>query len=159
MGTGKTEVGRELSRKLGWRLIDVDEEIVKVQASSIREIFSRFGEPFFRDIETEQIRKFAGEEHVIISTGGGAVIRQENLDILSQKGLVVNLSATPETILQRTTPDDRRPLLQVEDPLKRIRELLDFRRPFYQKADIIVDTESKTPREIADEILERIGWK
>jgi shikimate kinase len=159
MGTGKTEVGRELSRKLGWRLIDLDEEIEKVQASSIQEIFSRFGEPFFRDLETKQIRKFAVEEHVIISTGGGAVIRQENLDILSQKGLVVNLSATPETILQRTGPDDNRPLLRVEDRLKRIRELLDFRKPFYEKADMVVDTESKTPREVADEILDRIGWK
>ena len=159
MGTGKTEVGRVLSLILGCRHVDVDEEIVKSEGMSIRQIFNRFGEPFFRDIETEKIREFAKKEHVIISTGGGAVLRQENLEILRENAVVVTLSATPETILQRTTNSDKRPLLQVEDPLRRIRELLDYRTSLYQKADIVINTESKTPREIAVEILERIGWK
>ena len=158
MGTGKTEVGRTLSLMLGWRHVDIDEEIVKSKGMSIREIFSRFGEPTFRDIETEKIRELAIKEHVIISTGGGAVLRQENLEILREKGVVVTLSATPETILQRTANSDERPLLQVEDPLSRIRELLDYRTSFYQEADIVINTESKPPREIAVEILERIGW-
>ncbi len=159
MGTGKTEVGRELARVLGWKVIDVDDEIVKAQKMSINEIFSRFGEPAFRDIETEMIRQVSRSRNVIISTGGGAVLRQENMDILKERGVVVCLDAAPDTILKRTSGNSERPLLKVEDPLGRIRELLEFRRPFYQKADITIDTDGKTPLLIAEEILERMGWK
>lgn len=159
MGTGKTEVGRELSTILGWKLIDVDDEIVKSKGMSINDIFSRFGEPAFRDIETEMIKKTASNKNIIISTGGGAVLRQENMDILREKGVIVCLTATPETILKRTNNNDERPLLKVEDPLRKIKELLDFRRPFYEKADIMIDTENRTPRRIAEEILERIKWQ
>ena len=159
MGTGKTEVGKELSNILHWRMIDVDEEIMKLQGLAITEIFGRLGEPVFRDMETEMIRKVAGNKSVIISTGGGAVLRRQNIEILRENGIIVNLFATPETILERTKGSDERPLLQVEDPLRRISELLEFRRPFYENADIMVDTESKTPRRISEEILERIGWK
>ncbi|HTR44193.1 MAG TPA: shikimate kinase [Thermodesulfovibrionales bacterium] len=159
MGTGKTEVGRELSSLLGWRLVDVDEEIVKAEGMSINEIFSRFGEPRFREIETEAIRRICASRSVIISTGGGAVLRQENMDMLREGGVIVNLSATAGTILRRTSGTAERPLLRVENPLEKIRELLELRRPFYEKADITIDTESWTPREIAEEILGRMGWK
>lgn len=159
MGAGKTEVGRELANILRWEIIDVDDEIVKSQKMTINEIFSKFGEPAFRDIETEMIRKVSQNKNVIISTGGGAVLRQENMDILRENGVVIYLTATPETILKRTSSNSERPLLQVEDPLKRIKELLEFRRLFYEKADIMIDTEGKTPFHIAEEILERIGWK
>ncbi|HAM52818.1 MAG TPA: shikimate kinase [Nitrospiraceae bacterium] len=159
MGTGKTAIGRELSNMLRWRLIDVDEEIVKTKKMSINEIFSRFGEPAFRDIETATIREIASQKHVIISTGGGAVLRRENMDILKQNGVIVNLSATPDTIITRTSGNNERPLLQVENPSQRIKELLEVRRSFYEKADIMIDTESKTPHQIAEEILESIGWK
>ncbi len=159
MGTGKTEVGRELARVLGWRVIDVDDEIVKEQDMSINEIFSRFGEPAFRDIETHMVGKISQNRNVIISTGGGAVLRQENMDILRERGVIICLDATPETIFKRTSSNGERPLLQVEDPLRRIRELMESRKPFYQKADITIDTEGKTPMLIAEEILEKIGWK
>jgi len=159
MGTGKTEVGRELSNILRWRLIDVDDEIVRARGMAIKDIFSSLGEEAFRDMETEMIREVSKNRNVIISTGGGAVLRQENMDILRGCGIVVCLTATPETILKRTSNNDERPLLKVDDPLKRIRELLEFRRPYYEKADVMVDTESKTPHQIAEEILERIGWK
>ncbi len=159
MGTGKTEVGRELARILGWRIIDVDEEIVRARNMSINEIFSRFGEPAFRDMETEMIRNVSQNRNVIVSTGGGAVMRQENMDILREKGVIICLSATPETIFRRTSSNSERPLLQVEDPLRRITELLEMRKPFYQKADVMIDTEGKTPLLIAGEILEKMGWK
>jgi shikimate kinase len=159
MGTGKTEVGRELARVLGWKLIDVDDEIVNAQNMSINEIFSRLGEPAFRQMETEMIRKVSRRKNVIISTGGGAVMRQENMDILREKGVIICLDATPETIFRRTSSNSKRPLLQVEGPLRRIRELLELRRPFYQKADITIDTEGKTPLLIAEEVLEKVGWK
>lgn len=159
MGTGKTEVGRELARILGWRVIDVDDEIVKVQNMSINEIFGRLGEPAFRQMETDMIRKVSRSRNVIISTGGGAVMRQENMDILREEGVIISLDAKPETIFRRTSSNSERPLLQVEDPLRKIRELLELRRPFYQKADITIDTEEKTPLLIAEEVLEKMGWK
>jgi shikimate kinase len=96
---------------------------------------------------------------VIIATGGGAVLRQENMDMLREGGVIVNLAATADTILRRTSGNSDRPLLRVENPLEKIRELLELRRPFYEKADITIVTESGTPREIAQEILVRTGWK
>lgn len=159
MGVGKTEVGRELFRILGWKIIDVDDEIVKARNMTINEIFSKFGEPAFRDMETEMIRKVSQNSNVIISTGGGAVLRQENLDILREHGVIICLWASPETVLRRTRGNNERPLLQVEDPLKRIKELLEFRKPFYEKADIMIETDEKTPFHIAKEILERMECK
>lgn len=156
MGTGKSEVSRELSRILGWKAIDVDAEIEKSQKTTITEIFKQFGELRFRDTETEMIRIFSKSKNVIISTGGGAVLRQENMDALRENGIVVCLTAKPETILQRTSNNNDRPLLQVEEPLKKIKELLEFRRPYYEKADIMVDTEGKTPLQIAEEIIEKV---
>lgn len=159
MGAGKTAVGRELSHLLGWKLIDVDDEIVKVQKMSINEIFSERGEPAFRDLESEMIRGISLRKHVIISTGGGAVLRKENMDALRQNGVIVNLSAAADTILERTSVNTERPLLRVENPLRKIKELLEVRRPFYENADVVIDTESKTPRQIAEEILTRAEWK
>lgn len=159
MGTGKTAVGRELSRILGWKIIDVDDEIVKSQKMSIKEIFGSFGETGFREIETGMIREVSKRKNVIISTGGGAVIRQENMDMLRERGVIICLDASPETILKRTSSNSERPLLNVEDPFRRIKELLEIRRPFYEKADIIISTEGKTPLLIAEEVLERAGWK
>lgn len=159
MGTGKTEVGRELARLLGWRFIDADEEIVKARGMSISEIFSSLGEPAFRDIETAVIREISRQRNVVISTGGGAVLRHENMESLRGNGIIVNLTATAETILRRTSGNNERPLLRVEDPLGKIKELLGQRRPYYEQADIVVDTEDAAPREIAEEILGRVGWK
>lgn len=156
MGTGKTAVGRKLSMLLNMELIDVDTEIEKSQQMTISEIFKQFGESRFRDIETEMIQKLSELKDVIISTGGGAVLKQENMDALRKHGVIFCLMAFPETILKRTSLNSNRPLLKVEDPFGRIKELLDFRRPFYEKADIVVDTEGKTPMQIAEEIIERM---
>lgn len=156
MGTGKTAVGRELSRLLNMNLIDVDTEIEKSQRMTINEIFKQFGEPKFREIETEMIRKLSERKDVIISTGGGAVLRQENMDVLRKQGVIICLMASPETILKRTSRNTNRPLLQVEDPFGKIQELLNFRKPFYKKADIIINTEDKTPLQIAEQIIETI---
>ena len=156
MGTGKSEVSKELSKILGWKAIDVDTEIEKSQNMKITEIFKQVGEQGFRDIETETIKKLSKNKNVIISTGGGAVLRQENMDALRENGVIICLTATPETILKRISNNNDRPLLQVEDPLKKIQELLKFRMPYYEKADIMIDTENNTPLEIAEEIMEKI---
>ena len=157
MGTGKTEVGKILSKKLGYALIDADTEIEKKQNMTITEIFRQQGEPAFRDIESEIIKKLAGMKKTVISTGGGAVLRPENISNLKSNGVVVCLSATPETVLQRTSVNNDRPLLQTENPLQKINELLEYRRPYYEKADIMIDTENKNPLEIAEEIIRKIN--
>lgn len=154
MGTGKTEVGKELSRMLDMKLIDVDTEIESDQGMKITEIFGSFGEQHFREVESAMIRKMAAMENVIISTGGGAVLREENMAALGEKGMIFCLSADPATILKRTSGSADRPLLNVEDPLARIGELLDSRRPLYDKAGRVIDTEAKTPLQVAGEIAE-----
>jgi shikimate kinase len=156
MGTGKTAVGKELARILDMKLIDVDTEIEDSRDMTINEIFKEFGEPAFREIETDMIKKVSRNKQVIISTGGGAVLKQENMETLRETGIIVCLMASPETILRRTSSTNDRPLLLVEDPLEKIRELLDFRKPYYEKADIVISTEGRTPLQIAEEIAEKV---
>lgn len=159
MGTGKTEVGRILSLKLGYSLVDADTEIEKEQGITITEIFKQYGEIKFREIESDVIKRLSELENTVISTGGGAVLRQENMDNLRKNGIVICLTASPETILKRTSNNNDRPLLQVENPLQKIKELLEFRRPYYEKADIMIDTEGKSPLQVAEEIIEKTGIK
>lgn len=156
MGTGKTEVGKELSSRLDLKLVDVDTEIEISQKMSIAEIFKQHGEQRFREIETEMIKEISRNKNVIISTGGGAVLKHENMGVLKADGIVVCLMASPETILKRTEGNDARPLLQGKDPLGTIQDLLNFRKPYYENADIVVDTEDKTPHQIAEEIIKKI---
>lgn len=153
MGTGKTAVGRELSRMLNMKLVDVDTEIEKVQKMTINDMFGNFGEKYFRDAETEMIKKISREKSIIISTGGGAVLKDENMDTLRENGIIFCLTASAETILARTSRNKDRPLLKVENPMAKISELLDYRKPFYEKADIMISTENKTPLQIAEEIM------
>jgi shikimate kinase len=157
MGTGKSEVARELSRLRGMRLIDIDREIETSQRKSISEIFSHYGEDYFREIETAAIIQFATEQGVIISTGGGAVLREDNLKALQAHGIIFCLTASPETIMLRTAGNNDRPLLQCDDRQMRISKLLTERRPCYEKAGIMINTEGKTPFEIANEIIGKIS--
>lgn len=154
MGTGKTAVGKELSRLLNMRLVDVDSEIEENRKMKITDIFKNFGEPYFRDVETEMIRKLARTKNTVISTGGGAVLREENMEVLRETGLIFCLYADPATIISRTQGSKDRPLLNVEDPLAKINELLRARMPFYEKAGIVIDTNGKTPLEVAEEITD-----
>ncbi len=152
MGSGKTAVGRELSRLLSMQLIDIDHEIEQSEAMSITDIFMKKGESYFREREMEFIRKYAAERKLIIATGGGAVLREENLVALRKHGTIFCLTARPETILARTSRNDSRPLLQGNDRMEKIRSLLSSRGPLYEHAGIIIDTENKTPLQIAEEI-------
>ncbi|WP_176233792.1 SelB domain-containing protein [Candidatus Hakubella thermalkaliphila] len=156
IGTGKSEVSKELSRVLGWKAIDIDAEIEKSQRMKITGIFKQFGEQGFRDIETEMIKNLSKTKNVIISTGGGAVLRQENMDALRENGVIICLTAAPETILKRTSNNNDRPLLHVESTLKKIRDLLAFGMTYYAKADIIIDTENKTPQ-LKEEIAKALN--
>jgi shikimate kinase len=159
MGAGKTAVGRELAQLLNLKLIDADTEIEKSEGMTINDIFKQFGEPKFREIETNMIIRISSGKNIIISTGGGAVLKQENMDALRKTGTIIYLMTTPETILERTSTSNNRPLLKVENPFEKINALLNFRKPFYEKADILIDTENKTPLHIAEEIIEKIKEK
>jgi shikimate kinase len=154
MGTGKTAVGKELARLLNMRLVDVDTEIERSRKMKITDIFRDFGEPYFRDVETEMIRELARTKNTVISTGGGAVLRAENMEVLRETGVIFCLFADPETIISRTGGSKDRPLLNVEDPLAKINELFQARMPLYKKAGIAIDTNGKTPLDVAEEIAD-----
>jgi shikimate kinase len=153
MGTGKTTVGRILAKRLGYRFIDVDEEIEREQGVSITHIFSEMGEPYFRQLERGLIKTLSLKEGLVISAGGGAVIDERNIEAMKQGGALVCLSATPDEIMKRVGKSGNRPLLQVPDPMAKIMELMSKREPFYRKADITVDTTMKTPEEVAAEVM------
>ena len=159
MGTGKTEVGKILSQKLGFVLIDADAEIEREQKTTITDIFNRLGEAAFRDMESAMIKRLSVLKKAVLSTGGGAVLRAENMDALRSNWVIVCLEATPETILSRTSTSKDRPLLQVADPLQKIRDLYEFRRPYYEKADIIINTDNISPLQVAEEIIKAVGSK
>ena len=154
MGTGKSAVGRELARMLNMKLIDIDAGIEDAEGMKIQDIFSRLGEARFRERETDVIRRYASTGPSVISTGGGAVLREENLEALRKNGTIFCLFASPGTIMKRISGNDDRPLLKADDPLKKIVELMNYRRPFYEKAGIMIDTEDKTPIQVAEEIAE-----
>lgn len=157
MGTGKTEVGKILSQKLGLALIDADAEIEKEQQTTITEIFQSQGETAFRDMESSMIKRLSTLNNIVLSTGGGVVLRQENIDALRKNGIIICLSASPETILRRTRKNNNRPLLQTGNPLQKIKELYAFRKPYYERADIIIDTDNLVPLQVAEEIIKAIN--
>lgn len=156
MGTGKSAVGRELSRLLGMHVIDIDEEIESSQGMSVSEIFRQHGEEYFRQLEHAAIAGLPAQQGIIISTGGGAVLREDNIQALQACGIVFCLTASPETILRRTEGNNDRPLLQCEDRYERISEMLRKRQPFYEKSGILIDTEEKTPLQVAEEIIGKL---
>jgi shikimate kinase len=156
MGTGKTTVGRILARRLGYRFVDVDDEIEREQCVAISHIFSEFGEPHFRHLEHDMIKRLSDMTGLVISAGGGAVINPENIDNMKAGGPMVCLAAGPDEILSRVEGSTHRPLLQVQDPRGRIQELLNARAAFYARADVTVDTDGLAPEEVADKVMEAV---
>jgi shikimate kinase len=157
MGCGKSTVGRELKRMLGYEWIDTDEQVEKKAHCSITEIFAREGEHGFRDRESDVIRSLASEpsQSTIISTGGGAVLREENRALLRQLGYVVWLRASAETVYQRTRKNRDRPILQTKNPRAVIAELLQEREPIYRQcAHLVIDVGGLNRTEIAVGIIE-----
>jgi len=153
MGTGKTSVGKVIAKKLGFEFVDVDEVIEKTTGMEISEIFSKFGESRFRDIEEEMIKLITQKRRQVIATGGGVVLRDENMNRLKKDGLIFCLRASENVIFERLKQTTNRPLLQVENPEERIRELLQKRMPLYEKADFCIDTEGLTLEEVAEKII------
>jgi shikimate kinase len=157
MGAGKSSIGRLLQRRTGLARFDIDEAVAKKIALSIPEIFSQLGEEKFRDAETEVLRELTADKSAIIVTGGGIVLREENVDLLKQLGTIVWLDADEERLFERASRRGQRPLLQRQNSRKMFSELLRERQPFYAKAaDLQVDTSVLTHDEVADMILNKI---
>jgi shikimate kinase len=154
-GTGKTAVGKELSHKLGWPLVQLDAIIVEHEGCSIPAIVEQHGWNYFRDREAKLLQEIAEKDTCIIDTGGGVVLRQENIDRLKINGLLFWLNADPETITGRIQDDTNRPSLTAGKSFtEEVAEVLQQRLPLYMKAqDFIIDTAGRTIDSIADEII------
>lgn len=140
MGAGKTAVGTALARLLGVPFLDSDEEIVRAADRSIAEIFERDGEPFFRARETEVIARLLKGEPAILSTGGGAFLSETNRKLIAEQGVSIWLKADLDLLWQRVRHKTTRPLLRTPNPRETLRGLYDARMPFYQQADIVVES-------------------
>ncbi len=139
-GSGKSTVGRQLARRLQWSYTDADQVIEQRLGCPIREFFEREGEERFRDIE-EQVLDELTQQVGVLSTGGGAVLRPSNRAHLHARGKVVYLKSTPEELFRRLRHDTQRPLLQVSDPMQRLRDLYTMRDPLYREtAHFVIDT-------------------
>jgi shikimate kinase len=156
MGTGKTTIATQLANKLGMRYVSTDGLIEKREKRTINEIFTKEGEDYFRDVESEVIREVSGSDGLVIDTGGGVVLREDNLANLKSTGVVICLTADEDTVMARTKKYKHRPLLNVEDPKLKIRTLLAKRAPFYAKADHCIDTGKLTMRQVIEKIGEII---
>jgi shikimate kinase len=158
MGAGKSSVGRCLHRRTGLALHDTDEIVAANFGMPISEIFPKFGEQRFRQAETEALRSLPTTEQPIIVTGGGIVLRNENVEILKRLGVIVWLDGDEETLFARVCRKKNRPLLQTKNPRKAFSQILAARRPLYAKiADIRVDTSVLTDEEVAVAILAKLG--
>ena len=157
MGSGKSTIGRHLAKTLGYPLLDTDHEIVEQEKRHVSQIFEEEGEEAFRDLESNLLQNLHSStchKH-IVATGGGIILREQNRALLLDLGFVVWLRASPETILERTSGNKQRPLLQAENPAALITEMLAEREPIYEKcAHLSLETKSLNFSEITTGIIE-----
>lgn len=154
MGVGKSTVGIRIAELTGRRWVDTD-TMIFTRHGRISDIFEYYGEEHFRSLETDIVREISGEDELVISTGGGLMLKHENKMMLKKKGKVFFLRASYQTLLERVRADETRPLLKDADNMARkLEELLNERTPVYEHvADFTVDTDGKSPDEVAQEIL------
>jgi shikimate kinase len=162
-GSGKSTIGRILAQRLGCSYFDSDDEIEARAGKSIAEIFAAEGETGFRDRETQVVAELAAQDRAVIAVGGGAVVRHENRQAIAG-ARVVWLTATPATLWRRIEADaataSRRPRLSPDGGITELIATLDARREVYRRcAHLVVDTEGKTPAEIADAICEKLDLR
>jgi len=156
MGAGKTTVGKILANKLGKTFIDTDELIENKAELTINEIFQKFGEKYFRNLEEEIIANVSSKKGLVVSAGGGAVERDANIANLKKNGVLFYLSANPETLFDRIKNEKNRPLLRNDNPLETLKYLLKKREEFYLKADFVIDTNNKDYNDVAKEIIQKM---
>jgi shikimate kinase len=153
MGTGKSSVGRLAADLLHFTYLDTDHVIEARAGKSISQIFEQDGEPAFRDWESRIVEELTHRRKTVIGTGGGLPANEANLASLKTHALVVCLWASPETIYQRVRGHDHRPLLNEPEPLEKIRHLLSIREPYYRRADVLLNTELRSLREVAAQVV------
>lgn len=156
MGTGKTSVAKMLAESLKMHFVEMDSVIEEKEGMSINEIFAKKGEPYFREAEREVVIELSSQDGLVISGGGGVVLNPDNIKELEKNSTLICLNAEPEEIYNRVKDEDYRPLLNVEEPLKKIRDLLDYRRPYYNRIPIQIDTTGKTILEVVKECIRYI---
>ncbi len=158
MGTGKTAVGQLLAKKLGRKFIELDLFIEQKAGKSIPDIFQKDGEIAFRELEIGVTKEVSGEKNSVIACGGGLVLNKINIDRLREGARIVYLTASPRVILKRVSREaGQRPLLEVDNPTLTIKELLKFRKPFYERAaDITIDTSKLDINAVAEQIIEKL---
>ena len=162
MGAGKTTIGRSLAKRLGSTFVDSDREIEARTGVSIPTIFEIEGEEGFRKRETQIIADLSISSGQIVATGGGVVLRPENRTAMASSGFVIYLNVPPYTLWERTRNDRNRPLLQVEDPLSKLKELYTQRDPFYREvADLVIDGGRTNAHSLLQLITEKVEerWK
>ena len=154
MGCGKSTNAAYLAEMTGARQVEMDQMIVENEGMAIADIFKEKGEAYFRELETELIKSFAGVKPAVISCGGGAVLKEENVRLMKECGKIVLLTAEPETIYERVKDSTERPVLNGNMNVGYIEELMEKRRPKYEEAaDVTIATDGKTSEEICEEIL------
>lgn len=158
MGAGKTTIGRQLAHQLRLNFMDSDHEIQDRTGVSIPTIFEIEGEQGFRERERAVIDQLTQQQGIVLATGGGAIMTEENCKHLSARGLVVYLLCLPAQQFERTRHDKNRPLLQTDNPLKRLQSLFDIRDPLYRSiADVIISTERQPANHVVKEILHALN--
>lgn len=157
MGTGKSTVAAYMAKQYGMEVLEMDEMIVERENMSISDIFAKYGEEYFRDIETKLLVEIQWQENKVVSCGGGVVLRKQNVEEMRKGGRIVLLSAEPATILERVKDDNSRPLLQGNKTVEFISEMMEKRREKYEgAANIIVQTDGKQVADICNEIHDEI---
>jgi shikimate kinase len=153
MGTGKSSVGQLVAGQLHFTFLDTDHVIEARTGKTIAEIFAQDGEPAFRGLEKKIVDELVGRKKTVISTGGGLPANRDNLASLKKHSLVVCLWASPEKIWERVRSQTHRPLLHEADPLAKIRSLLAEREPFYRQADVLLNTELRALKDVAQQVI------
>ena len=153
MGTGKSSVGQLAAAQLHFTFLDTDHVIEARAGKTISEIFAQHGEPFFRELERKIVGELATRKKTVISTGGGLPANPDNLASLKTHSLVVCLWASPEKIWERVRSQTHRPLLDEPDPLAKIRSLLEERAPYYRQADVLLNTEMRSLKDVAQQVV------
>jgi len=156
MGAGKTQLGQQLAEKLDWEFRDSDHEIERVGGLAIHEIFDRFGEEKFRELERRVIGEVLVGAPMVMATGGGAFVETATRELINSRAISVWLRASLETLVQRTQQSKHRPLLKMGDPVKVLGDLMEKRYPLYANATLVVDTDNFTRWQTLDVVLDKL---
>ena len=157
-GTGKTTIGKMLAQRLGKEFVDADEYLEQKEGKTVKDIFAEGGEKLFREIETQIIAELCLSDNRVVATGGGAILREENVRALKKSGIIILLEADTDTIYKRihrnTTTEQRRPSLTNRNAYEEIEYLLEYRGPLYDRtADFVINTTNMSANDAANKII------